>query len=67
MLVMWTAKNRAYPLDQLVGHEQPIGLDHLALGVRTHLGSMAFSHGLFLGRRQLMILTPEPLFLTLRL
>lgn len=33
MLVMRTAENRAYPLDQLAGHEQPIGLDHLALGV----------------------------------
>src|SRR5215210_362498 len=33
----------------------------------THLGSMALSHGLCLGRRQLTILTPPPLCLTSRL
>jgi DNA-binding SARP family transcriptional activator len=34
---------------------------------RTLRGALDWSHGLFLGRRQLMILTPWPLFLTLRL
>ena len=33
----------------------------------THLGSMALSHGLCLGKRQLTILTPSPLSLTSRL
>jgi hypothetical protein len=33
----------------------------------THLGSMALSHGLCLGKKQLTILTPSPLWLTPRL
>ena len=33
----------------------------------THLGSMAFSHGLCFGSRQPTILTPQPLSLTRRL
>lgn len=64
MLVVRTAEDRTDALGQLVGREQPLRLDHLALAVRTHLGSMRFSHGLFMGNRQLMILTPRPLLLT---
>jgi Transposase DDE domain len=66
VLVMRTVEVRADSLGQLVSPQQPIGLYHLALAMRTHfLGSIELSQGLFLGRRQLMILTPSPLFLTL--
>jgi len=44
-----------------------VGLYNLALAVRTHLGSIELSHGLFLGKWQLMILTSSPPFLTPRL
>jgi hypothetical protein len=64
MFVMRTIEDSADSLGQLISSEQPIGLDHLALAMRIHLGSIGLSHGLFLGRRQLMILTPRPFFLT---
>ena len=67
VLVMWTVEDQAYSLSQLVSCEQSVRLYNLALAMRTHLGSIELSHGLFLGRRQLMILTPSALFLTLRL
>jgi len=64
---MRTVEDSADPIRQLVSREQPLRLDNLALAMRTHLGSIELSHGLFLGRRQLMILTLSVLFLTLRL
>src|SRR3712207_695557 len=71
MLVMRTTENPAYPLGKLVSAKQSVGLYHLALAMHPfgldHLGSIALSHGLFLGRRQLTILTPRSLFLTSRL
>ena len=66
VLVMRTVEDQAYSLSQLVSCEQSVRLEHLALTVNP-LGSIELSHGLFLGRRQFMILTPQPLFLTLRL
>src|SRR3712207_9285008 len=67
MLVMWTTKYPAYSVGKLVCSQKAVRFDDLALAPCTHLGSMAFSHGLCLGRRQLTILTPSPLFLTRRL
>jgi hypothetical protein len=67
VLVMRTVEGSADPICQLVSRQQPVGLYNLALGVRTHLGSIELSQGLFLGKRQLMILTPQPLLLTSRL
>ena len=58
MLVMRTVEDRADSFGQLVSREQPLRLYDLALAMRTHLGSTELSHGLFLGKRQLMILTP---------
>src|SRR5829696_633837 len=67
MLVMRTTEDPTDPIRKLVGSKQPVWLDDLALAVYTHLGSMALSHGLCFGRRQLTILTPRPLSLTSRL
>ncbi len=67
MLVVRTVEGRANVLGQLLGAEQPIGFHHPLRLPCTHLGSIGFSHGLCLGSRQLMILTPRPLFLTPRL
>jgi hypothetical protein len=50
MLVVWTPKGRADPLGQLVSAEQPIAFYHFALAVRIHLGSMALSQGLLVGK-----------------
>jgi hypothetical protein len=68
MLVVRTTEDPADPLGQLMSAEQPLGLDHFAFGV-IHLGSIALSHGLFVGSRQGTIRTPvwPPLSLTLRL
>jgi hypothetical protein len=66
MLVVRAVESGADSLGQLVSREQPVGLTTLCLPW-THLGSIESSHGLFLGSKQLMILTPEPLFLTRRL
>src|SRR5215211_676028 len=52
---------------KLVSREHHIGLDRLALAVGTHLGSIALSHGLFLGTKQGTMRTPWPPFLTSRL
>jgi hypothetical protein len=52
MLFVNTAEDLANPLGELVSTEYPLGLDHLALAVGTHFGSMALSHGLFLGNKQ---------------
>src|SRR4051794_26538690 len=67
MLVVRTTEDPANPVGKLMGTQQTVGLYHFSLAMRTHLGSMAFSHGLCLGNRQLTILTPLPLFLTSRL
>ena len=56
---MWTTNNPAYPIGKLIGSQQPVGLDHLALAVyplrldgvepRTLLGQKAAydPHSLF--------------------
>ncbi len=67
MLVMPTTKYPAHPISELISAQQPIGLDHLALAVGIHLGSMGLSHGLFLGSKQATMRTPKPLSLTRRL
>src|SRR5215218_4795694 len=67
VLVVRTSEGRANPICQLVSREQTVELYNLALAMGTHLGSIALSHGLFMGSKQLMILTPSPLFLTRRL
>src|SRR5918999_4210548 len=69
MLVMWTTEDPTDPLCELISAQQTVGLYHLSLAPWIHFGSMAFSHGLCLGRRQLTILTPAslPFFLTSRL
>jgi hypothetical protein len=66
MLVMRTIENLTDPVGEFVSAEQSVGLYNLALAVDP-FGSMALSHGLRFGRRQLTILTPQPLFLTSRL
>ena len=66
MLVMRTTKYPAYPIRKLVGTKKPIGLDHFALAVYP-LGLYSVKPGLCFGRRQLTILTPQPLSLTQRL
>jgi hypothetical protein len=66
MLVMRTTKYPAYSIRELISSQQTLGLHDLALAPCIHLGSMAFNHGLCLGRRQLTILTPRPLSLTSR-
>jgi hypothetical protein len=67
MLVVRTIEDPTHPVGKLVCPEQSIGLHHLSLCVEIHFGSMALSHGLCFGRRQLTILTPQPLSLTWRL
>jgi hypothetical protein len=68
VLVMRTVEDQAYSLSLLVSCEQSVRLDHLALTINPLLGlHRELSQGLFLGKRQLMILTPWPLFLTSRL
>ena len=67
MLVVRTIEDPAYSVGELAGSQQSVGFYDLALAVYPHLGSMALSHGLFLGStRQLTILTPRPLFFTSR-
>ena len=66
MLLMRTIEDPAHPVGKLVSTKLTLGLDHFALAM-THLGPMALSHGLCMGRRQLTILTPPALFLTWRL
>src|SRR5688500_48002 len=67
MLVMRTIEDPTHPLGQLVGFRQPLELDHDALAVYP-LGFYGVKpRALCLGKRQLMILTPQPLFLTRRL
>jgi hypothetical protein len=70
MLVMGTTKRPAHPVGEFVRAQHSIELLHdLALAMRTHFGSMEFSHGLCFGSRQLTILTPAslPLSFTSRL
>src|SRR5215213_2098818 len=67
MLVVRTTERPAHPVGQFIRAQQSIELHHLALAMRTHLGSMEFSHGLCFGRRHLTILTPQPLSFTSRL
>jgi hypothetical protein len=64
---MRTAEHTANPLDQLMSREQAIGLYNLSLGVNPLGLYGVLSRGLYMGKRQLMILTPWPLFLTARL
>src|SRR5215216_5579758 len=68
MIVMRTIERPADPVGELVGPSTPSNSTTFRFPC-THLGSMALSHGLCLGRRQLTILTPAsaPLFLTRRL
>jgi hypothetical protein len=65
MLLMRRIEDPARPVGKLVSTKLTLGLDHFALAM-TQLGSMALSHGLCMGRRQLTILTPPALFLTWR-
>jgi hypothetical protein len=60
---MRTTEEPAYALAESVCSSNPSDSTTLRLPC-THLGSMAFSHGLCLGNRQLTILTPRPLSLT---
>jgi hypothetical protein len=64
MFVVRTIEGCAHSLGQLVGAKQAVSFHYPAFAMRTHLGSMGLSHGLFLGNRQLMILSPSPLLLT---
>src|SRR5215211_6039349 len=63
---MRTIEDPANPIGEFEAPSSPSGSTTLRLPC-THLGSMAFSHGLCFGRRQLTILTPSPLSLTRRL
>src|SRR5215211_8815413 len=63
---MRTIEDPANPIGEFEAPSNLSGSTTLRLPC-THLGSMAFSHGLCFGRRQLAILTPQPLFLTSRL
>lgn len=60
---MRTTDEPAYALGELVSSSNPSDSTTLRLPC-THLGPMAFSHGLCLDNRQLTILTPRPLSLT---
>src|SRR3982751_5963556 len=64
---MITAEDLADPVGELMSREHPIRLDRLAFALGTHLGSIALSHGLFLGKKQGTMGTPQPLSLTSRL
>jgi hypothetical protein len=66
MLVIWTTENPAYPLGKPYAPRSSSGSTTLRFAC-TQLGSMEFSHGLRLGKRQRTILTPRSLFLTSRL
>jgi hypothetical protein len=67
MFFVSTAEDLAHPIRKLVSRQRsPPGSTTLRLP-RTHLGSMALSHGLFLGSKQGTIRTPRPLSLTSRL
>src|SRR5215208_6806880 len=68
MIVVRTTKHPAHPLGKLVRPQQTVRLDDLALCVDP-LGLYGVKHGLCFGRRQLTILTPAslPLSLTRRL
>jgi hypothetical protein len=63
---MRTVEDQAYSLSQLVSCEQSVRLDNLALAMDP-LGLHRVEPRALLGKRQLMILTPWPRFLTLRL
>jgi hypothetical protein len=67
MLVVRTTEDLTDPVRQLVGSEQPLGLRDLACLEWIHLGSIAFSHGLLVGRKHATMHTPRSLSLTLRL
>jgi hypothetical protein len=67
MIVVRRPECRADSLGQLVGTEHSSGLYNLALTVDPLGLYRTLSHGLRFGKRQLMILTPWPLLLTLRL
>ncbi len=58
MLVVRTPEDRADALGNLVSAQKPLGFHHLALAMNP-LGSIALSHGLLVGKKQLMILTPS--------
>jgi hypothetical protein len=66
---MRTIENLTDPVGEFVCPEKSLRLDDLGFRVGTHFGSMEFNHGLCLGKRQLTILTPAslPLSLTRRL
>jgi hypothetical protein len=67
MLVMRTIEDTTNPVGELVSFRQPLGLDHFALAVYPLGFYGVMPRSLCLGKRQLMILTPQPLFLTRRL
>jgi len=60
---MWTIEDPADSIGELISAQKVLGLYNFSLAPCTHFGSMAFSHGLCLGNKQLMILTPSPLCL----
>src|SRR3954469_6091802 len=67
MLVVRTTEDPADPVGQLVCSEQPLGLRNTLRLECIHLGSMAFSHGLLVGKKHATMRTPRPLSLTQRL
>ena len=67
MLVMRTIEDTTNPVGELVSFRQSLGLDHFALAVYPLGFYGAKPRARCLGKRQLMILTPQPLFLTRRL
>src|SRR5918993_3633612 len=67
MLVVRTTQDPADPVCQLVCAEQSLGLRDLVRLPWIHLGSIAFSHGLLVGKKHATMCTPRPLSLTWRL
>ena len=67
MLVVRTTQDPADPVCQLVCAEQSLGLRDLVRLPWIHLGSIAFSHGLLVGKKHATMRTPRPLSLTWRL
>ena len=61
-----TAYNIADPICELHSAKQPLGLYDLPLSVDPFTGSIALSHGLFLGSKQGTMRTPASLPLFLR-
>src|SRR5829696_7368642 len=67
MLVMRPIEDTTNPVGELVSFRQPLGLDHFALAVYPLGLYGVMPRALCLGKGQLMMLTPQPLFLTRRL